>query len=99
MGKESTSSNRVSAGDATLDALGKLALHALTLSLRSETLVVRSFGVYVGAVVKFEENVGGRVLRAESRWVLTLALDVKGLNLMVGDHGQISGRLKSPEVP
>ena len=51
-----------------LDALGRLELQALTLSLRSRVLVVRgSFDVYVGAGVAAEVYVGGRLLRAESR--------------------------------
>ena len=61
-------SNTVSESSGVLDALGRLELQALTLSLRSWALVVRgSFDVYAGAGVAAEVYVRGRLLRAESR--------------------------------
>jgi hypothetical protein len=81
-------SNTVSKSSGMLDALGRLELQALTLSLRSCALVVHgSFDVYIGAAVAAEVYVGGRLVRAESRLKVKLELELKGLNLrrdMVG---------------
>ena len=80
----------------SLHALGKLALHVPTLSLRLWELGVDSFGKWGGAGVAFEATVGGRVLRADSLRALILALEAKGLNLRndMVDQNQISERLQ-----